>query len=98
MSVSTGIETTTLFLLLRKRMNGIQGKELIKGAGAAILGTLGMSAGIIFWLQITRQYPAALVTLAGVAVGGIIYGLVLVLLRIPELKSLGKYVQRFFPR
>ena len=98
MSVSTGIETTTLFLLLRKRMKGIHGKELAKGAGAAILGTLGMSAGIIFWLQIAQHYPAALVTLAGVALGGIIYGLILMLLRVPELKSLGKYVQRFIHR
>ena len=97
-SLSTAIETTTLFLLLRKRLNGIQGKDLAKGTGVAVLGTLGMTAGIVFWLQASRQYPAALVTLAGVAIGGIIYGVVLLLLRVPEVKSLGRYAQRFIKR
>ena len=97
-SISTAIETTTLFLLLRKRLHGIQGGELAKGTAAAVLGTLGLSAAIVFWLQASQHYPATLTTLAGVAIGGIIYGLVLLLLRVPELKSLGKVAQRFIHR
>jgi len=98
MSVSTGIETTTLFFLLRKRMHGIQGKDLAKGTGAAVVGTLGMSAAIVFWLQSSQRYPAALMALAGVAIGGIIYAVILILLRVPEIKSLGRYAQRFIHR
>jgi putative peptidoglycan lipid II flippase len=98
MSVSTGIETMTLFFLLRKRMQGIQGKELAKGTGAAVLGALGMSAAIVFWMQSGQRFPAAVLTLAGVAIGGIIYGAILLLLRVPELKSLGRYAQRFIHR
>ncbi len=98
MSVSTGIETTTLFFLLRKRLHGIQARELGKGAGAAVLGTIGMSIAILFWLHVGQHYPAALITLAGVALGGIIYGLVLLLLRVPELKSLGRLASRFLKR
>ena len=98
MSVSTGIETTTLFFLLRRRLQGIQGKDLAKGTGAAMLGTFGMSAAIVVWLQSSQRYPAAVVTLAGVAIGGVIYGVILVLLRVPELKSLGRYAQRFIHR
>ena len=97
-SFSTAIETTTLFLLLRKRLHGIQGEVLAKGTGAAIIGTLGMSFAIIFWLQASQHYPVALTTLAGVAIGGIIYGFILLVLRVPELKSLGRVVQRFIHR
>ena len=97
-SFSTAIETTTLFFLLRKRLHGIQGKDLVKGTGAAVIGMLGMSAAIVFWLQGGQHYPAALTTLAGVAIGGIIYGLVLLLLRVPELRSLGRVAQRFIRR
>jgi putative peptidoglycan lipid II flippase len=97
-SFSTAIETTTLFLLLRKRLHGIQGLEVAKGTLAAVIGTLGMSAAIIFWLQTSQHYSAALATLAGVVIGGIIYSLVLLLLRVPELKSLGRYAQRFLHR
>ena len=98
MSVSTGIETTTLFFLLRRRLQGIQGKDLAKGTGAAMLGTFGMSAAIVVWLQSSQRYPAAILTLAGVAIGGVIYGGILVLMRVPELKSLGRYAQRFIHR
>jgi putative peptidoglycan lipid II flippase len=97
-SLSTAIETTILFLLLRKRLKGIQGKELVKGAGAAVLGTLSMSAVIVFWLQAMRYYPAALTALAGVAVGGAVYGLVLILLRVPEVRSLFQAVSRRLSR
>jgi hypothetical protein len=69
-----------------------------KGAGAAVIGTLGMSVAIIFWIQGSQHYPAALTTLAGVAIGGVIYGLVLLLLRVPELKSLGRLASRFLKR
>jgi putative peptidoglycan lipid II flippase len=98
MSVSTGIETTTLFFLLRKRMHGIQARNLARGTGSAVLGTLCMSVVIIFWLNGSQIYPAALTTLAGVAIGGVIYGLVLLLLQVPELKSLWRYAQRFSHR
>jgi putative peptidoglycan lipid II flippase len=97
-SVSTAIETTTLFLLLRKRLHGIQVRALAKGIGAAVLGTLVMSTVIYFWLKTGQRYPAAITTLVGVAIGGIIYGLVLLLLRVPELKSLGRYAARFMHR
>ena len=95
MSVSTGIETTSLFFLLRKRLHGIQGKDVAKGTVAAVLGTLGMSAAIVFWLHGSQHYSAAAMTLAGVAIGGIVYAGILILMRVPEIKSLGRYVQRF---
>jgi len=97
-SLSTAIETTTLFILLRKRLKGIQGKELAKGTGAAVLGTLVMSAGIIFWLQVMRNFPAPFTTLGGVVLGGAVYGLTLFLLRVPELKSLTDFLQRSIHR
>jgi uncharacterized membrane protein YfcA len=68
------------------------------GTGVAVIGTLGLSTAILFWLHGSQYYPAALTTLAGVAIGGVIYGLVLFLLRVPELKSLSRYVARFIHR
>ena len=97
-SLSTAIETTTLFFLLRKRLKGIQGRELTKGTGAAALGTLGMSAALVFWMQAMRSHPAALTTLGGVAIGGAIYAAVLVALRIPEVGSIVRMVKRRLSR
>jgi putative peptidoglycan lipid II flippase len=93
-SVSTALEVTTLFSIMRKRLNGIHGTEIAKGLGAAAIGTLGMVAALVFWLQFTGSAPAALTTLGGVAIGGAIYGLVLILLRVPEVHNLFQGIKR----
>jgi putative peptidoglycan lipid II flippase len=93
-SLATALETITLIILMRKRLKGIQGKELIKGAGAAALGTLAMSAAIVLWLQFMRQSPAVLTSLGGVAIGAVIYALVLIFLHIPEIHLLIQFLLR----
>ncbi|MEW6094721.1 MAG: murein biosynthesis integral membrane protein MurJ [Chloroflexota bacterium] len=97
-SLSTALEVTTLFLLMRKRLNGIHGAEIAKGFGAAALGTLGLSAALVFWMQAAGSAPTALTALGGVAVGGIVYGLVLILLRVPEVRSVMSALKRHLSR
>jgi putative peptidoglycan lipid II flippase len=93
-SLATAIETTTLIILMRKRLKTIQGREFIKGSGAAVLGTLGMSAVIVLWLQVMPNGSVVITTLGGVALGALTYGLVLMLLRIPEIRSLFQWIKR----
>jgi putative peptidoglycan lipid II flippase len=93
-SVAQAIETTTLFILLRKRLNGIKGEELTRGAGAAILGSLGMGAVLLLWLPAVGSHSVALTTLGGVAIGGLTYGLVLAILRVSEVRSIFQALQR----
>jgi putative peptidoglycan lipid II flippase len=93
-SLATALETTTLILLMRKRLEGMQGRDLLKGAGAAVLGTLGMSTAIVIWLHFMRLYPAAMTALGGVAIGGVIYLLVMILLRLTEIQLLFQAIQR----
>ncbi len=93
-SLSTALETSTLFLLLRKRLHGIQGQELAKGTAVAALGTLGMSAALLLWLQVMRNYPASVTTLGGVVIGAGFYVLVLIFLRVPELHILFQWMKR----
>jgi hypothetical protein len=92
--VAQAIETTMLFILLRKRLNGIKGEELTRGAGAAILGSLGMGAVLLLWLPAVGSHSAALTTLGGVAIGGLTYGLVLTILRVSEVRSIFRALQR----
>jgi putative peptidoglycan lipid II flippase len=93
-SAEAAIETTILFVLLRKRLKGIQGGELIKGTGAALLGSLGMAATLIIWLQVTKLRSTLLTTIGGVAVGGIFYGIMLVILRVPEVSIVLRTLQK----
>lgn len=97
-SLSTALEVTTLLLLMRKRLNGIHGAEIAKGFGTAALGTLGLSVALIFWVQAAGSAPAALTALGGVAIGGAVYGLTLVLLRVQEVRSLMAAAKRRLSR
>jgi putative peptidoglycan lipid II flippase len=97
-SLATALETMTLLVLMRKRLNGIHGSLIAKGVGIAILGTLATGAALIFWLQVMKFHSAAVTALGGVAVGGTVYGLVLILLRVPEVRSLFQAVNRRLSR
>jgi putative peptidoglycan lipid II flippase len=96
-SVSTALEVTTLFFILRKRLNGIHGSEIATGFGAAVVGTLCMSAVLIFWLQLTKTHTSALKALGGVAIGATIYTLSEIALRLPEISSLFQAIKRRLP-
>ena len=97
-SVSTALEVTTLFLIMRKRLHRIHGPDIAKGFGAALLATLFMGAVLVAWMQITESHSAALTTLGGVVIGGAVYATVLVALRVPEVGSLIQMVKRRLSR
>jgi putative peptidoglycan lipid II flippase len=97
-SVATALEVTTLFLIMRKRLGGIHGPEIARGFGTATLGTLGMIAALILWQQAAGSMPAALNALGGVALGGLIYGLALILLRVSEVHTLFTTIKRRLSR
>jgi len=92
-SVSTAMEVTTLFFLMRKRLAGIHGREIAWGFGIASLGTIGMGAGLFVWLQIAATHSAASTAAVGVVLGSLIYGLVLIGLRVPEVSGLIQMVR-----
>ncbi len=97
-SVSTAMEVITLFLIMRKRLNGIHGSEIAKGFGAAALGTLFMGVVLLGWMKVTQSHSAALITLSGVVIGGTVYTVVLVALRIPEVSSLVRMAKQRLSR
>jgi putative peptidoglycan lipid II flippase len=97
-SVSTALEVTILFLIMRKRLNGIHGLDIAKGFGAAALGTLGLSAALVYWMRIAGAAPAAWTTLGGVAIGGAVYAAILFALRIPEVGRVVQMIKRRLPR
>jgi putative peptidoglycan lipid II flippase len=83
-SLSTALEVSTLFLLMRRRLNGIHGLHIAKGFATALLGTLGLCIALVFWLKASSFLPVSVVALGGVAIGGLAYGMVMLILRVPE--------------
>lgn len=93
-SLATAIEAVTLFLLMRRRLNGIHGVDVAKGFLAAAIAVGVMSAALVGWMQLRTGHGAALTALGGILLGGAVYGIIIVLLRIPEVKSLLGFIKR----
>jgi putative peptidoglycan lipid II flippase len=87
-SLATALEMIGLYVLMRNRLKGINGTEIARGAGAAFLATCVMSLGIVAWMGIMANRNPWLISLGGFAIGIMIYGICIRLMRVPEMKEL----------
>jgi putative peptidoglycan lipid II flippase len=87
-SFATALEATALFVFMRKRLNGIEGKSIADGAWRIGLSALGMAIGLLLWIQSSLSLSRWLVTLGGVVIGGIVYMVGVMVLKVPEMKLL----------
>ena len=85
-SLATAVETGALFVLMRRRLGGMEGRRIGQGAAYAALGTAALCAAIIPYAL--RATTAASGVIGGVALGGSVYFVVMWLLRVPELNTL----------
>ena len=97
-SLATALEATALFVVMRRRLNGIEGSYIARGFLACALATLGMGVGLWFGTQAAGSLAHWMVALGGVALGGILYGFLVLLLRVPELQTLTNAIARRFLR
>jgi putative peptidoglycan lipid II flippase len=95
-SLATALEMSALLLLMRVRLKGISGPHLLRGFLQAAFATLGMCLAILFWGRL--QGPAWFIGLGGVALGGLVYFVVMWALKVPELGMLLTGLARRFQR
>ena len=93
-SLATALEATALFVVMRRRLSGIDGNLIARGFSAYALASLGMAIGLLFWIQASGSLMRGLVALGGVLLGGIIYGAVLILLKVSEVQDLIQFIAR----
>ena len=97
-SLATALEATALFIFMRKRLNGIEGKSIADGAWRVSVAAIGMAVGLWFWIQVTGGLTRWVVALGGVAIGGVVYLLGVTLLKVPEIKLLTSAVSNRLKR
>ena len=93
-SLATALEATALFILMRRRLNGIEETYIARGFTASALAALGMGIGLWFWIQSTGSMSRWVIVPGGIALGGIIYGFAIAVLRVPEIQSAIRFVAR----
>lgn len=83
-TVATTLEMGGLLYLMRRRLDGLDGRHLSTGALQAGAATLGMSLALWGWLALTAGHSPWLVAGGGIALGGLVYTLAVFVLRVPE--------------
>ncbi|MBV6394803.1 MAG: Lipid II flippase MurJ [Anaerolineales bacterium] len=97
-SLATALEAAALFVVMRKRLGGIEGAHVARGFVHAGLGTLGMSLALVMWNQPGGSLNRFVLAAGGILLGGLVYGAALILLRVPEIQSLIRFAKRKFTR
>jgi len=97
-SLATAIEATALFVVIRRRLKGIEGKSLTNGFIQASIATLAMGVVLLLCLRFMTIIPPWMFVLGGITAGGLSYLLILIVLRVPEVRGLLQFVQRRIQR
>ncbi len=95
-SLATTLEAITLLVLLRRRLGGLDARLLGGGAGAAVLASVGMGAAVWGWVSWQPAQSLVVMTLGGVVLGGVVYFVLLLLLRVEEPRRVIGFVLRKF--
>jgi putative peptidoglycan lipid II flippase len=93
-SLATALEAAALFAMMRRKLDGIEGSFIARGFAACAVATLSMGISLWLWTQVTGNLPRWTVALGGVALGGLVYGAGVLLLRVPEIQLIVGAVRR----
>jgi putative peptidoglycan lipid II flippase len=93
-SFATALEAIVLFVVMRKRLKGIEGSQIMRGLIPSLIAALAMSLSIFGWLYLGKDFNLWVVSLGGVTIGGGVYFAALWVLRVPELRHLADAVLR----
>jgi putative peptidoglycan lipid II flippase len=87
-SLATALEVALLFILLRRKLGGLNGRLVLQASGQALFAGVVMGLVVWLWLSWGAGLPAWLLVVGGAALGGLVYGLLMFALRVPEARSL----------
>jgi putative peptidoglycan lipid II flippase len=93
-SLATGLEAAGLWFLMRHRLGGLEGRRILKGSSQAILATAAMVLVVWAWMGLTNGRQAWLVGGIGAILGGLVYGVVVLGLKVPEVQSVLNLLRR----
>ncbi len=92
-STATAVESIALLAILRKRLGGIKGRQILHSGTQAFLASAVMGLALFGWNLVFFERNKYLVLAGGVAIGLIVYAVMLGLLKVPELGSVMKKIK-----
>ena len=95
-SLATALEMVGLLVLMRRQLNGLDGKELFEGLAQAAAATMLMSLALWGWLNWSVDRSAWFVTTGGIMIGGIAFALAVLGMKVKEAYHLLAVLQRIW--
>ena len=93
-STATAVESVILLVLMRRRLNGLHVKRISESFIKSITASLGMGAVILFLGKLIGISNFGKYLVVSVLSGGVIYGLLLIVLRTSEVKQVILLIQK----
>ena len=97
-TLATTLEVGVLLWLMRKRLNGLKGRFLLKGAVQSVVAAAAMSGAIVWWLGWMQTGAVWISGLGGIALGGAVYAVLMLVLKVEEGRALLGAASRLFDR
>ncbi len=97
-TLATTLEVGVLLWLMRKRLNGLKGRFLLKGAVQSVVAAAAMSGAIVWWLGWMQTGAVWISGLGGIALGGAVYAVLMLVLKVEEGRALLGAASRLFGR
>jgi len=93
-SLATGLEAIVLILLMRRRMDGLEGRHVWLGVGQACLAAAAMGALVWLYLATFPGLPNWVLALGGIALGGLVYLGMVWVMHVPEVRTVVETLKR----
>jgi putative peptidoglycan lipid II flippase len=97
-SLATAIEATVLFIVMRKRLNGIEGNHILRGAIPSFVSASAMALTLFYFLIYGKNLTVWILVSIGIVIGGFVYFAILFILRVPELNMIINGITRRLKR
>jgi len=85
-SLATSLESLILLVLVRGKLKGINGRDILQGTLVSLLASAIMGAAVYGFITLVPLSSQVLSLIGGVVIGVIVYASVLWLLRVPEVR------------
>ncbi len=93
-SLATALEAIALLVMMRRRLGGLHAHKIALSAAQGLFASLVMVLGLWAWLGTTTGQPTWIVVAGGLLLGGSLYTIVMLLLRVDEAQHLTRAIAR----
>ena len=92
-TLATALEVLVLLVMMRRRLNGLEGHHVLSGVRQSAAAALMMSMAVWIWLGAVGNQSVWIAAFGSVIVGGLIYALVVLGLQVEEAWELIRVVR-----